>query len=203
MKKKFYRKKCNQKIFFASKGQMKRDEREIIKEILRGETHLYAHFVERYSEAVFSLVTHMINCREDAEEITQDVFLKAYEKLSSFNVESSFSTWLYRIAYNTTISALRKRPCNSVAIADDILADTDDTLVDETLNGTGEKLLQRLERAISMLDAEERALVTLYHLEERSIAETAQITGLKESNVKVKLHRTRKKLYLLIKEQEI
>ena len=159
--------------------------------------------MERYSEAVFSLVTHMINCREDAEEITQDVFLKAYEKLSSFNVESSFSTWLYRIAYNTTISALRKRPCNSVAIADDILADTDDTLVDETLNSTGEKLLQRLERAISMLDAEERALVTLYHLEERSIDETAQITGLKESNVKVKLHRTRKKLYLLIKEQEI
>ena len=54
-----------------------------------------------------------------------------------------------------------------------------------------------------MLDAEERALVTLYHLEEKSIGETAQITGLKESNVKVKLHRTRKKLYLLIKEQEI
>jgi RNA polymerase sigma-70 factor (ECF subfamily) len=182
---------------------MKRDEKDIIKHIIRGETHLYAHFVEKYSEAVFSLVVHMVNCREDAEEITQDIFLKAYEKLSSFNVDSSFSTWLYRIAYNTTISALRKRPCNSIAIAEEILADTDDTLIDETLSGESEELLQRLEKAISMLDAEERALVTLYHLEERSIDETAQITGLKESNVKVKLHRTRKKLYLLIKEQEI
>ena len=181
---------------------MKHYEREIIKEILKGKTQLYAHFVERYSEAVFSLVAHMVNCREDAEEITQDIFLKAFEKLSSFNVDSSFSTWLYRIAYNTTISAVRKRPCNSIAIAEEILADTDDELVDETLNEENEELLQRLERAISMLDAEERALVILYHLEERSIYETAQITGLKESNVKVKLHRTRKKLYLLIKEQQ-
>ena len=131
------------------------------------------------------------------------IFIKAFQKLSSFNIDSSFSTWLYRIAYNTTISALRKRPCNSIAIAEEILADTDDTLIDETLSGESEELLQRLERAISMLDAEERALVTLYHLEERSIDETAQITCLKESNVKVKLHRTRKKLYLLIKEQEI
>lgn len=182
---------------------MKNDEKEIIKHILRGETHLYAHFVERYSEAVFSLVAHMINCREDAEEITQDVFLKAFEKLSSFNVDSRFSTWLYRIAYNSTISALRRRPCNSVAIAEDILADTDDALVDETLSNESEELLQQLDRAIAMLDAEERALVRLYHLEERSIGETAQITGLKESNVKVKLHRIRKKLYIIIKEQDI
>ena len=182
---------------------MKSDEKNIIEHILRGKTHLFAHFVEKYSEAVFSLVVHMVNCREDAEEITQDIFLKAFEKLSSFNVDSSFSTWLYRIAYNTTISALRKRPCNSVTIAEEILADTDDELVDETLSEENKELLQRLERAISMLDAEERALVILYHLEERSIYETAQITGLKESNVKVKLHRTRKKLYLLINEQEI
>jgi RNA polymerase sigma-70 factor (ECF subfamily) len=179
---------------------MRSNEKDIIKHILRGETHLYAHFVDKYSEAVFSLVAHMINCREDAEEITQDVFIKAFEKLSSFNIDSSFSTWLYRIAYNTTISALRRRPCNSVAIAEEILADTDDTLVDETLNNENEELLQRLDRAIALLSPEERALVRLYHLEERSISETAQITGLKENSVKVKLHRARKKLYILIKE---
>ena len=182
---------------------MRSDEKDIIKHILRGETHLYAHFVEKYSEAVFSLVAHMINCREDAEEITQDIFLKAFEKLSSFNVDSSFSTWLYRIAYNTTISALRRRPCISVTIAEEILADTDDTLVDETLSNENEELLQRLDRAMALLMPEERALVRLYHLEEHSISETAQITGLKESSVKVKLHRTRKKLYILIKGQNI
>ena len=181
---------------------MRSDEKDIIKHILRGETHLYAHFVEKYSEAVFSLVAHMINCREDAEEITQDIFLKAFEKLSSFNVDSSFSTWLYRVAYNTTISALRRRPCISVAIAEEILADTDDTLVDETLSNENEELLQRLDRAIALLSPGERALVRLYHLEERSISETMQITGLKESSVKVKLYRARKKLYILIKELE-
>ena len=181
---------------------MRSDEKDIIKHIIKGETHLYAHFVDKYSEAVFSLVAHMVNCREDAEEITQDIFIKAFEKLSSFNIDSSFSTWLYRIAYNTTISALRRRPCNSVAIAEEILADTDDTLVDETLNNENEELLQRLDRAIALLSPEERALVRLYHLEERSISETAQITGLKENSVKVKLHRARKKLYILIKEQE-
>ena len=182
---------------------MRSDEKDTIKHILRGETHHFAHFIEKYSEAVFSRVSHMINCREDAEEITQDIFLKAFEKLSSFNVDSSFSTWLYRIAYNTTISALRRKPCINVTIAEEILADTDDTLVDETLSNENEELLQRLDRAIALLSPEERALVRLHYLEERSIGETAQITGLKESNVKVKLHRTRKKLYILIKEQKI
>lgn len=181
---------------------MRRDEKDIIKEILRGKTQLYTYFVERYGSAVFSLVAHIINCHEDAEEITQDVFLKAFEKLSSFNTDSKFSTWLYRIAYNTAITALRRAVHNSVSIAEERLSDTDDALVEETLNDENEELLQRLDKAISMLDAEERALVTLYHLEGKSISETAQITGNKESNVKVKLHRTRKKLYLLIKEQE-
>ena len=181
---------------------MRNDEKDIIKHILQGETHLYAHFVDKYSEAVFSLVAHMVNCREDAEEITQDIFIKAFEKLSSFNIDSSFSTWLYRIAYNTTISALRRRPCNSVTIAEEILANTDEALVDETLSNENEELLLRLDKAIALLSPEERALVRLYHLEERSISETAQITGLKESSVKVKLHRARKKLYILIKEQE-
>ncbi len=181
---------------------MKRDEKDIINEILRGETQLYAHFVERYGEAVFSLVAHMINCREDAEEVTQDVFLKAFEKLSSFNTDSKFSTWLYRIAYNTAISRLRRAEHNSIIIAEERLADTNDTLVDETLNDESEELLQRLDRAINMLDAQERALVTLYYLEGKSISETAQITRNKESNVKVKLHRIRKKLYIMIKEQE-
>ncbi len=201
--KKKYAEICNFVTSFASKGQMKIDEKDIIKEILRGKTHHYAHFVDKYGEAVFSLVAHMINCREDAEEITQDVFLKAFENLSSFNVDSKFSTWLYRIAYNTTISALRRRPCNSVAVAEEILADTDDSLVEDVLDDDSEELLQRLDKAIAMLDAEERALVTLYHFEGRSIGETAQITGLKESNVKVKLHRIRRKLYILINECKV
>lgn len=84
--------------------KMKDDERHIIQRILRGETALYEHFLNTYGQQVFILVARIVSNQEDAEELTQDVFLKAFQHLSSFKGTSSFSTWIYSIAYNTAIS---------------------------------------------------------------------------------------------------
>ena len=139
---------------------------------------------------------------EDAEELTQDVFLKAFQQLSSFKAESSFSTWIYRIATNVAISAVRKKRNDVLRLDDSVFANLSDTQVDEALENESEEQMERLQQAMNQLEADERALITLYYLEEKPLAEVAFILGMTEGNAKVKLHRIRKKLYVLIKNQE-
>ena len=181
---------------------MKKDEAHIIKEILHGNTALYEYFLDRYGQQVFVLVDRIVSCQEDAEELTQDVFLKAFQQLSSFKAESSFSTWIYRIATNLAISAVRKKRNDVLRLDDSVFANLTDTQVDEALEDNSEEQMERLQQAMNQLEADERALITLYYLEEKPLAEVAFILGMTEGNAKVKLHRIRKKLYVLIKNQE-
>ena len=193
---------CNLPENFASKGQMKKDEAHIIKEILHGNTALYEYFLDRYGQQVFVLVDRIVSCQEDAEELTQDVFLKAFQQLSSFKAESSFSTWIYRIATNVAISAVRKKKNDTIRLDESVFFNLSESQVDEALEDESEEQLQRLQRAMEQLEADERALITLYYMEERPLTEVAFILGMTEGNAKVKLHRIRKKLYIFIKNQE-
>ena len=181
---------------------MKKEEAHIIKEILDGKTEQYEYFLDRYGQQVFVLVDRIVSCQEDAEELTQDVFLKAFQQLSSFKAESSFSTWIYRIATNLAISAVRKKRNDVLRLEDSVFANLSDTQVDEALEDESEEQMERLQQAMNQLEADERALITLYYLEEKPLAEVAFILGMTEGNAKVKLHRIRKKLYVLIKNQE-
>ena len=181
---------------------MKKEESHIIKEILNGKTEQYEYFLDRYGQQVFVLVDRIVSCQEDAEELTQDVFLKAFQQLSSFKAESSFSTWIYRIATNLAISAVRKKRNDVLRLDDSVFANLSDTQVDAELEDESEEQMERLQQAMNQLEADERALITLYSLEEKPLAEVAFILGMTEGNAKVKLHRIRKKLYVLIKNQE-
>ena len=181
---------------------MKKEESHIIKEILNGKTEQYEYFLDRYGQQVFVLVDRIVSCQEDAEELTQDVFLKAFQQLSSFKAESSFSTWIYRIATNIAISAVRKKRNDVLRLDDSVFANLSDTQVDAELEDESEEQMERLQQAMNQLEADERALITLYYLEEKPLAEVAFILGMTEGNAKVKLHRIRKKLYVLIKNQE-
>lgn len=181
---------------------MKKEEAHIIKEILNGKTEQYEYFLDRYGQQVFVLVDRIVSCQEDAEELTQDVFLKAFQQLSSFKAESSFSTWIYRIATNLAISAVRKKRNDVLRLDDSVFANLSDTQVDEALEDDSEEQMERLQQAMNQLEADERAMITLYYLEEKPLAEVAFILGMTEGNAKVKLHRIRKKLYVLIKNQE-
>ena len=182
---------------------MKHDDIHIIKEILGGKSEQFENILNRYSGQVFNLIAHIVPCKEDAEELTQDVFIKVFRLLSTFKEESSFSTWIYRIATNTALSAARKKKHATINIEDNAHGDIPDELLDEALDNDSEEQLQRLSEAIDRLDAEERALITLYYMNERPIEEVATIMGLTQSNVKTKLYRTRKKLYLLLNDRKL
>ncbi len=174
-------------------------ELEYIKQIVDGDTHLYAYFLQHYSNSIFSMVRQMIGNNEDAEEITQDVFLKAFRKIHTFKGNSKFSSWLYRIAYNTTISATRKAKKEYAGVDDFVLNNISDEDVDEFLNKENDEvLLLELEQAIKCLSIEDKSLIVLYYQQEKPIKELADIMNLSESNIKVKLHRVRKKLYSFI-----
>lgn len=181
---------------------MNNDEAHIIREILSGKTSRYEYFVNKYGKPVYTLIVRIVSNQEDAEELAQDTFLKAFRYLSSFKAESSFSTWLYRIAYNTAISATRKKSNELSAMDDKMLANISDEQVDSTLDDDSEEQIARLNRAIDKLDANERAIITLFYSEEKPVSEIALILETTESNIKVKLHRIRKKLYILIKQEE-
>lgn len=128
--------------------------------------------------------------------------MKAFEHLSSFNGKSSFSTWIYRIAYNTALSFLRKKNVEQTVIDDNQWNRISDTQIDDALNNESEEQIEKLQQALTKLTAEERALVTLFYEEEHSIQELAQILNLNEGNIKVKLHRLRKKLYVLMQNED-
>ncbi len=178
------------------------DEIKYIKQILAGETNLFSIFLQRYNKSVFALIFRMIPVKEDAEELTQDTFLKAFKKLDTFKGDSSFSTWLFRIAYNTAISATRKKKIIFPAIEERQLNDIADESVNTFFeNDDNEELIKQLEIAIEQLDFEEKALVTLFYLEEKSVADVSCVLGLSVENVRVRLYRVRKKLFVLVNSQ--
>ena len=180
---------------------MENNESNIISRILSGKTNEFSYFLDKYGQSVYTLIAHIVNSECDAEELTQDTFMKAFDKLSSFNGKSSFSTWIYRIAYNTAISFTRKRNIEVNVIDDSAWNLISDTEVDNALNDETEENLEKLQRALSKLLPEERMLIALFYEEEKNIQEIQQITNISESNIKVKLHRIRKKLYIFMKEE--
>ena len=168
--------------------------------VLAGETGSFAPLLERYSKQVFALIVKIVGIREDAEELTQDVFIKAYGSLAQFRADSSFSTWVYRIAYNTAISATRKKNNACIPIDETIILDVPDES-NETLSGDldADRHIEYLNRALEQLSPEERAMITLFYQDNQSMENIAAITGLSETNVKTKMFRIRKKLFVLIK----
>ena len=158
--------------------------------------------VTKYQSTIYWHIRRMIVSHEDAEDVLQETFIKIFRHLGDFRAECSLSTWIYRIATNTALSAIRKRKNEVIRLDDSVFANLSDTQVDEALEDDSEEQLQRLQRAMEQLEADERALITLYYMEEKPLAEVAFIMRLTEANVKVKLHRIRKKLYIFIKNQE-
>lgn len=181
---------------------MKNDELHIITSILAGNTERFLYFLDTYGQQIFTLIVRMVGSPEDAEELTQDTFMKAFRHLSDFNGKSSFSTWLYRIAYNTALSSLRKQPNEVLSVDDRLWNNLTENEIDRALDEEDEERIEQLQRALEKLTPDERALVTLFYEEDRPIAEICHILNQTEGNIKVKLYRIRKKLYILIKQEE-
>ncbi len=172
-----------------------------IDKVLAGDSQSYAILVNRYKDMVFTIVNRILKSREDAEEISQDVFLKAFQSLQKFKRESKFSTWLYRIAFNTAISKTRKKKMEVAAIDDHVVENfTFDEIVEELEDFTLDDKKRYFEAAMKKIPEDDSLLLTMFYLKEMSIDEISEVTELSASNVKVKLHRIRKKLYQTIEE---
>jgi len=179
------------------------NEQDLIRSILDGNTQSFSVLLKRYQRPIHALIRQIVANREDAEELTQDVFIKAFRKLDSFKGGSSLSTWLYRIAWNTAISKTRKKRLIYPEFDENQFANLPDETVDEVLEKENDEVqLQRLENAIDRLNPEEKALITLYYTESKPLTEVALILNLNADNAKVKLHRTRKKIVLLLNNEQ-
>jgi RNA polymerase sigma factor (sigma-70 family) len=170
-----------------------------LKLVLEGNTSKFSYFIEKYKGMAFSIAFRIVNNREDAEEIVQDAFLKAFKSLDKFRKDSKFSTWLYRIVVNSSLLRTRsKRPESSSIESDDIT----DVVVENVESAYGSLVLSDQKKfvhyALEELSIEDRLLLTLHYLNENSIDEITEITGVAEGNVKMKLHRARNKMYKVL-----
>ncbi len=174
----------------------------LIEKIRKGSWRNYAVLIDKYNTRVFNYVLFIVRNREDAEEITQDTFVKAFRSLEQFKGESKFSTWLLRIAHNTSLTVMRKSRPVKVELAESELKSLNGN--EQVIAGLEQSHLRSvLDEAMGKLKTAEKTVVTLFYLNECSVQEIAQITGLGASNVKVLLHRSRKKLLSILQKMGI
>ncbi|HVF80741.1 MAG TPA: sigma-70 family RNA polymerase sigma factor [Flavisolibacter sp.] len=169
---------------------------DLIQLVLAGSASVYAQLVERYQNFVFTIVLRYIKSREDAEEVAQDVFVKAYRSLSDFKGASKFSTWLYTIATTTSLSFLRKNKVDLQSLDDEkIFAAAERIDGGITANQIEQKnKVAMVAEAITFLSADDAQVITLFYKGEQTLEEIAQILRKEPNAVKVQLHRARARL---------
>jgi RNA polymerase sigma factor (sigma-70 family) len=178
-----------------------RDDNHYIELVIQGETAAFAPLVNRHKDLVFTIAMNITRNREDAEEVAQDVFLKAFQKLAGFRKESGFATWLYRIAYNEAITKIRKSKIKTLELEEEIMEIVPVEELEDDIAGLDEhEQKQVIAKILDKLPEIDRVLVTLFYLNNQPITEIVQVTGLGESNIKVRLHRVRKKICLELQE---
>jgi RNA polymerase sigma factor (sigma-70 family) len=171
-------------------------DNEIISRVLRGEHQLYAELVNRYQNFVFTISLRYTPQREDAEEIAQDVFVKAFKALPDFRGESKFSTWLYSIVNSTSITFLRKKKLDMRSLDDERVFEVADNTPPGNFVSPAEhkSKLAMVNKAIRLLSADDANLITLFYKAEQSLDEIGKILSIDPNTVKVKLHRARQRL---------
>lgn len=176
----------------------KHEDSYYIEKVLAGQANYFSYIVDKYQDIVFSIALKVLKNREEAEEMAQESFIKAYKSLGSFKGKAKFSTWIYRITYNTCISETRKKKQHFTSTDDIQIKDEAEEM---NLDGIPEEnRAEVIQAALKKLPEDEYTLVLLYYFEEQSIEDICKVTGLSESNAKVKLYRARKKLYTILND---
>lgn len=176
-------------------GMDKDADQLYIDKVLKGDANAFAFLIDKYKNMTYTLAMKIVKNHEDAEEVAQDSFLKAYQKMDTFQGKSKFSTWLYTIVYRNAITKVRKKRVETSGIDDYVINNHSDDLefpqMEALKNGEQQKYVRQ---AINNLPEKDGFLITLYYMNENTIEEIQQITDLTLSNIKVKLFRARKKL---------
>ncbi|WPP51430.1 RNA polymerase sigma factor [Catalinimonas niigatensis] len=169
-----------------------------IREILEGNTSRFAYFVETYKDMAYSVAFSVVNHKEEAEDVVQDAFVKAYQSLHTFRKEAKFSTWFYRIVVNTALTRMKRNQ----KFSDMANYEVSDALIENTAEAYQQLALaeQRkyIDLALAELNNEDRLTLTLYYLHECTMEEVSEISGIPTENLKMKMHRARKKMYFVL-----
>jgi len=176
--------------------QSKLSDIELIEQTLAGNQAAYADLVKRHQRFVFTLAMRFAKGREDAEEIAQDCFIKAYRSLASFQQNSKFSTWLYSIVYTTAMTFLRKKRIDTSSIDDDATClQIESKPGSYDVNNIENKSRSfYVNQAIEQLLPDDATIITMFYKGEQSLEEIAQVLGIEANTVKVKLFRARQRL---------
>jgi len=178
------------------------NDQQYIENVLSGDTNAFAFLVDKYKDMVFSLALKITKSREEAEEVSQDSFIKAFKSLKNFKGDSKFSTWLYKITYNNCLDRVKKNARRYNTDTIDEVNENKIKAIEDTL-----QTIERKERAavikecMEVLPEDERTILWLFYFEELSLKEIIDVTSYSESNIKVKLHRARKRLLSIVKEK--
>jgi RNA polymerase sigma-70 factor (ECF subfamily) len=179
------------------------DDREEIYHINRvkaGDKEAFALLLDKYSDMVYTICLRMLTVEADAADAAQEVFVKVYRSIASFREKSKFSTWVYRITYNHCISVIRRK----VKVIDLVDEVPDGNVNEGDVSGldliSGEERKRYLQIAIEALPETDAVVVTLFYYDEMSLEEIAEVTGLSSGNIRIKLHRSRKKMYQVLRE---
>jgi RNA polymerase sigma factor (sigma-70 family) len=175
--------------------QSKLSDIELIEQTLAGNQAAYTDLIKRHQRFVFTLALRFSKNREDAEEIAQDCFIKAYRSLSSFQRQSKFSTWLYSIVYTTAMTALRKKRVDTDSIDDEnTYIQLENHSGYDTNSAENKSRSYYLNQAIAQLLPDDAAIITLFYMGEQSLEEISQTMEMEANTVKVKLFRARQRL---------
>lgn len=173
---------------------------EIIDSVKRGNQSDFALLIERYKDRAFSMLKRMLKNDMDAEEVLQDCFLKAYNSLNSFRQDSKFSTWFYRIVYNTALTTLASKKRKTEMEMSSIDEHFDLGQYDDEIYSQSENASMYLIKMVNKLPVKNGLVLILFYIDNLSLNEIAQVLGLSLVNVKVVLHRSRNSLRKLLEE---
>lgn len=175
-----------------------------IDEVQNGNSSAFSYVVEKYQTLSFHIALPIVKKEEDAEEVVQDAFVKIYRFIHQYNGESRFSSWLYKIVFNTALT--RAKLNTQQLLREEKIAinqsDGEVTLSPFQDDLEAQNLKQFIGLALDQLQPDEKLLVTLFYLGEKSISEISEITAWKASKCKVKLMRTREKLRKILENRK-
>jgi RNA polymerase sigma-70 factor (ECF subfamily) len=179
------------------------DERSLIEGMARGDRAAFREFVERYKKKVYYLALDMVGNAVDAEDISQEVFLKVFRSFATFRKGAKLSSWLYRVTYNASIDHIRRKKFVPEPVGDEVLEsrsrDENAGLlrggaVDPARSAESSQLQARIARALEKVSPQEKAVFLLRHYDELMLKDIASSLGLSIGSVKSYLFRAVRKL---------
>ena len=179
--------------------RMERTDAELIAAVLKGDAASFEPLVEKYSPRIFATARRYARRESEVEDIVQDIWLKAFEKLSSFRSEAPFEHWLMRLAVHTCYDALRSHRRNRETPFAELTQPEEDWLdrfvsQPDTASENAEAARQLVGRVLARLSPAARLVITLLEIEERSVKEIARLTGWSVPLVKVRAYRARNEM---------